>query len=858
MAHILLMSLLVGLLSEKVYHLNTVFLVMMITFFGLLYYISLIHIRFFGYLVPWVQIKEFFSKKKTTAAGGDMLMQALKGLVRPADLIFLFIYMFTSAGILLVQVEVPNVVMASILLNLVLVSLIIVTCIKYKAIKTGSANPYLFGIFISYYFIYMNDLLRKIQNKEVFERLQEELSDNKEREDSEKKSRPNDEFFGKWKGKNVILIQLESFQQFLIGHKVNGQEVTPFLNRMARENIEFTEIYSQFAMGHTVDAEFAALHSLYPLKNEIINFKHFDKHFRGLAHIFKENHYETGAFHGYKGDFYNRRIMMKSHGFDSFYAEEDFNSSERASNWMSDRSFFKQAIHKMKNMKEPFFSFMITLTSHFPFELEQKYWGLDLVKDQTDFMFGYYQSANYTDRALEYFYNQLIEEGLHQNTVLAFYGDHEGVTLENLPKLFDILGLEQANILKSINQQRVAKIPFILAAADGEQAVHFSSSHVGSTLDISETLLHLMGIPGISYAMGESLFTSSPNRTVPLTQYPLGSFVSNDMFCYASVTGNYSESTFFDRKKNRMILPISGENKHRFNYSKQQITKSEYLITGNHLINSREEKVNDYPELIDINPKLEELISVAEHDAIIIPIGKGFEDEYKRQTLNNPLILENLQRFYCLQTNRNIQFYSLIDFDMNQQKIYFEDPQYIDGIRDRGYLVSDAIADSLENFLNSLPDDVCIVVTAKDDASSKIDDLYYNTIQTYGFSQLKAGSNYRCSYINLIYKNKEFASFYEMVSTEPIQLHLDKNQFFNGVYIPFKLSAMSMGALVGNHSEININGSSHSLNHRGLNIVVVDMKTSKVLQSVWTDTYISTIVNNGMYKAVKSDAINGG
>ncbi|MCG4841069.1 glycerol phosphate lipoteichoic acid synthase, partial [[Ruminococcus] torques] len=43
---------------------------------------------------------------------------------------------------------------------------------------------------------------------------------------------PNKKLFGIAKGRNVIVIHLESFQQFLIDKKINGQEVTPFLNSL--------------------------------------------------------------------------------------------------------------------------------------------------------------------------------------------------------------------------------------------------------------------------------------------------------------------------------------------------------------------------------------------------------------------------------------------------------------------------------------------------------------------------------------------------------------------------------------------------------------------------------------------------
>src|SRR5699024_6697651 len=45
---------------------------------------------------------------------------------------------------------------------------------------------------------------------------------------------PSKEPFGLAKHKNVIKIHLESFPSFLIDFKVNGEEVTPFLNSLAK------------------------------------------------------------------------------------------------------------------------------------------------------------------------------------------------------------------------------------------------------------------------------------------------------------------------------------------------------------------------------------------------------------------------------------------------------------------------------------------------------------------------------------------------------------------------------------------------------------------------------------------------
>lgn len=61
----------------------------------------------------------------------------------------------------------------------------------------------------------------------------------------------NVKYFGKAKGKNVFVIHLESFQQFLIDYKVDGKEVTPNLNKFYHDKstLSFDNFYHQVAQG---------------------------------------------------------------------------------------------------------------------------------------------------------------------------------------------------------------------------------------------------------------------------------------------------------------------------------------------------------------------------------------------------------------------------------------------------------------------------------------------------------------------------------------------------------------------------------------------------------------------------------
>lgn len=63
---------------------------------------------------------------------------------------------------------------------------------------------------------------------------------------------------------NLIVVQMESFQNFPINLTLNGQEVTPVLNKLAKEGFYFPHVFQQIGPGNTSDAEFMSNTSIYP------------------------------------------------------------------------------------------------------------------------------------------------------------------------------------------------------------------------------------------------------------------------------------------------------------------------------------------------------------------------------------------------------------------------------------------------------------------------------------------------------------------------------------------------------------------------------------------------------------------
>ena len=137
------------------------------------------------------------------------------------------------------------------------------------------------------------------------------------------------DLFGIAKGKNMVLISLESTQDFVMNQKVNGKEVTPFLNDLIKDSFYFNQIYDQTAQGKTSDAELMIDTSLYPLASGSVFVRRPENTYDSLPHILKENRdYYSAVFHGNVPTFWNRDVMYQTLGYDQFFSKKDYTVTE--------------------------------------------------------------------------------------------------------------------------------------------------------------------------------------------------------------------------------------------------------------------------------------------------------------------------------------------------------------------------------------------------------------------------------------------------------------------------------------------------------------------------------------------------
>lgn len=337
----------------------------------------------------------------------------------------------------------------------------------------------------------------------------------------------NSAYFGVAKDKNLIVIQVESLQNFPIGLKVNGQEVTPNLNKLAQESLNFQHLYTQIGQGNTSDAEFIVNTSLYPLANGAITSLYGDRSFPSLPKLLTQQGYQAMTFHVNDVHFWDREKLYPALGFE-YYDRSFFGNDDIIDMGPSDDVLFKKSMqvlidHKNKNQK--FYANFVTLTSHHPFEIPKGRTNLTLPSDLEGTLVGnYLNAANYDDKALGTFFDNLKQNELWDNSIIAIYGDHFGLWPTALQpsdrdKLSALIG-KRYDTIDAFNIPLIMKVPGVAG-----QVVNIA----GGESDFLPTVANLMGIPLTNQIhFGEDLLNNTEN-TVPIRYYLSdGSYFSNE------------------------------------------------------------------------------------------------------------------------------------------------------------------------------------------------------------------------------------------------------------------------------------------------------------------------------------------
>lgn len=388
----------------------------------------------------------------------------------------------------------------------------------------------------------------------------------------------NNKYTDIFKGKNIITIHAESIQQFTLDTKINGEELTPNLNKMAREGIYFSNFYAQESVGTSSDSEFTFSTSLMPASSGTVAINYCDRTYVSIQKLLKEQGYYTFSMHGNNGSYWNRLKLHESLGYDKFYNyTTDYDIDEKIGLGLSDKSFFRQSseiLEQIAKEHDKFYGTMIMLTNHTPFtdienysdyEVDFKYQRYneetgEYEEASAPFLEGtklgsYFKSVHYADEAIGELIENLDSKGLLDNTVIVLYGDHDAKIKESEyeyyinydPYTNTALGEGDEGYIPvdeycyNINR----RVPFIIWTKDHKEYEPVEITTVAGMYDALPTLGNMFGFSN-EYALGHDLFSSYAKDNIVVL--PNVNFITNSIY-YSN-----SKQEYFDLEKYKNVV----------------------------------------------------------------------------------------------------------------------------------------------------------------------------------------------------------------------------------------------------------------------------------------------------------------
>lgn len=355
------------------------------------------------------------------------------------------------------------------------------------------------------------DVYNVYKNSKPYKMTAEDEAKIKEYYDFKNENLPDNEFKGMFKGKNLIVIQVESLEDFVINKKVDGQEITPNINKLLNNSIYLPNIFEQVNEGTSSDSDLMVNTSMLPLRQGSTFFRNPATTYNSLPNILEKDGYSTIAIHSDKGSFWNYAQGLNGIGFDKFVDYYSFDRDENIGLGLSDGSYFRQIEPMIKELKQPFYAFTVTLTSHGPFDLPKEYRELKLSPElDENVLGGYFQSIHYTDAKIGMFIESLKKDGLLDNTVIAIEGDHTGPHKYYNSKI-ESLSNPESWWLDNGNHT----VPLIIYNPSIKTPV--KDDVYGGQIDIMPTLLYLLGVDNNVYqntALGRNLLNTKRSYSV--------------------------------------------------------------------------------------------------------------------------------------------------------------------------------------------------------------------------------------------------------------------------------------------------------------------------------------------------------
>ena len=297
----------------------------------------------------------------------------------------------------------------------------------------------------------------------------------------------------KWTNKNIVFVIFEGWSADMVKYLGGGEKVAPFFDSLSDYSIKFT---NAFSTGFRTDQGLMSILSGVPSIQSINMPNVIDKvaHYPSLPIAIKSKRTECSFIYGGDLNFSNLYNYLTLMGFDTIISGKDFEDSDNITEWgVPDHIMLEKAVSVLNDHKELFFSTILLLSSHSPFEVP---WSNEFSK-KTDIPSRYKSSVRYSDESLRHFFRLAKNTGWYSNTLFVITSDH-GSTHSGYA------GMEDHSRFR---------IPLIFfdPAADAtgvSRTIDIPCNH----FDLPKTIISTIGGDDHNFVFGRDIFCLNPKR----------------------------------------------------------------------------------------------------------------------------------------------------------------------------------------------------------------------------------------------------------------------------------------------------------------------------------------------------------
>jgi phosphoglycerol transferase MdoB-like AlkP superfamily enzyme len=279
---------------------------------------------------------------------------------------------------------------------------------------------------------------------------------------------------------NIVLIIMESFTADLTKKLGNENGITPHFDSLINRGVLFSNIYSP---GNRTDKGIIATLAGFPTlgTGSIVKWTEKLQKLPAISSELSQKGYHTSFYYGGESEFDNYKAFILSHDYQRLTDKNKFDSKDMNSKWGAyDGIVLNRQLQDLNSEQQPFFSTVLTLTNHEPFEVPGAYkFG------KTDNIQRFKSTAYYTDSCLNDFLSKASKQSWYANTLFVFIADHghllpknlydvytpqryhipllffgEAIKKEYRGKIFDKLGSQQDLASTLLNQLQISSGSF--------------------------------------------------------------------------------------------------------------------------------------------------------------------------------------------------------------------------------------------------------------------------------------------------------------------------------------------------------------------------------------------------------------